>query len=248
MPEPANLPRHFRGSDEDLFATNLLEVMQFVVNHTTFDPKNDILDRHFLSALESVGVIPGRVYEPRNVASIDGPRIRSVVRELRESSRRDRSRFLYNRYLPKGKMELDAMVFQSVTGPIGLPAREAMYLRIYAADGKEMNALNDYVVRMKGNGLPPAGAFWSLTLYDREMGLFLPNTEKKYSVGENAGMKLDDSGGIEIHIASSKPTDVPVENWLPVTRENCALRLILRIYAPDLGRLKTWVPPRAQRK
>ena len=65
-----------------------------------------------------------------------------------------------------------------------------------------MNARNDYVIRMVKDKMPPATAFWSMTVYDSQNGFFIPNDRKKYSVGENAGMKLDKNGGIEIHIAA----------------------------------------------
>ena len=60
---------------------------------------------------------------------------------------------------------------------------------------------------------------------------FLPNEHKKYSVGEN--------GGIEIYIAPVRPEGVPDENWLPIERKDLALNIILRIYAPDLDKMKT---------
>ena len=44
---------------------------------------------------------------------------------------------------------------------------------------------------MSREQLPPAKAFWSVTLYDLQNGFFIPNESKKYSVGDNAGMKLD---------------------------------------------------------
>ncbi len=44
-----------------------------------------------------------------------------------------------------------------------------------------------------------------MTLYDTENGFFIPNDSKKYSVGENGGMKLNDRGGIEIHVAAQHP-------------------------------------------
>ena len=56
------------------------------------------------------------------------------------------------------------------------------------------------------------------TLYDNKNGFFIPNERKKYSVGENAGMKLERDGGIEIHVAAEKPEGVPEENWLPINR------------------------------
>ena len=73
------------------------------------------------------------------------------------------------------------------------------------------------------------------------------NDSRKYSVGENAGMKLNAEGGIEIHVAARKPDGVPPENWLPVNRGDYGIDMIMRIYAPDLERYKTWSPPKAER-
>lgn len=56
--------------------------------------------------------------------------------------------FLPQMFQPKGKIDLDTLVFQSVAGPLGNPAAEAMYPQVTTVDGKPMNALHDYVVRM----------------------------------------------------------------------------------------------------
>ena len=110
-----------------------------------------------------------------------------------------------------------------------------------------MNAMHDYVIHMDADEMPPAGAFWSLTLYDLDQGFFIPNDRKKYSVGENGGMKLDDEGGIDIYIAAEKPEGVPEENWLPIERKNLDLSPQLRLYVPDLEKYKTWKPPVAEK-
>jgi len=70
---------------------------------------------------------------------------------------------------------------------------------------------------------------------------------KKYSVGENAGMKLDKDGGIDIYIAAQKPKGVPEENWLPINRKDEDIGAIMRIYVPDLEKMKTWEAPKAER-
>ncbi len=150
-------------------------------------------------------------------------------------------------FLPKGEMDQELLVFLSIVGPIGQPAHQTVYPPINAADGKPMNAMHDYVIRMDAKSLPPANAFWSLTLYDTDNGFFIPNDSRKYSVGENAGMKLNAQGGIEIHVAAEKPDGVPHDNWLPVNRGDYDIDLLMRIYAPDLERFKTWSHPKAER-
>jgi hypothetical protein len=143
-------------------------------------------------------------------------------------------------------MEIDEMVLQSAVGPLGQPADQAMYPGIATTNGKPMNAQHDYVIRMTKDQLPPAIAFWSLTLYDAKEGFFIPNKEKKYSVGENAGMKLNAKGGIEVYVAAKQPKGVPAENWLPMTREDLELDVIMRVYQPDLKKMKTWKAPKAE--
>jgi hypothetical protein len=110
-----------------------------------------------------------------------------------------------------------------------------------------MNARHDYVIRLSKDDLPPAKAFWSFTLYETKTGFFIPNEQKKYSVGHNAGMKLNQDGGIEIHLAAKQPAGVPEENWLPINRGDQQVDVIVRVYVPDLEKLKTWKVPKADR-
>jgi len=197
--------------------------------------------------------VPGRPYDAANVATIDGAKFREVselvfARQMAKTSDKAFSeKELVGKFKPKGQTPLELLVFQSVLGPIGMPATEAVYPAVSTYDGKPINAMHDYVIRMTADELPPTDVFWSLTLYDLQNGFFIPNDRKKYSVGENAGMKLDDGGGIAVYIAAEQPEGVPEENWLPINRKDEDMDVILRIYVPDLEKLKTWVPPTAER-
>jgi hypothetical protein len=250
--DKVNFPPYGK-TDADIFENNLLEVMQFVFNHTTFDPNNE-LDRKVLEVYAPLGVVPGKQYDPETAVKIDGKKFREIsikVRDEQIAIMNDPKRmvpFLTLIFQPKGAtgVGLDAMLFPSVVGPMGQPAKEAMYPAIVTEDGAPMNAQHDYVIRMTKDELPPANAFWSFTLYDAVNGFFIPNEHKKYSVGENGGMKLNDEGGIDIYIAAEKPAGVPDENWLPIERKDLGLNIILRIYAPDLKKMKTWKPPKAK--
>ena len=240
----------FGKTDADVYGNNLLEVMQFVFNHTTFDPK-DKLDQAILAAYKPLGVVPGQEYDASRVASIDSAQVRKAAEEiatavLASANTPEFLKKLPSIFQPKGKMTLDVLLDQSVVGPIGQPLSQAFYSPVQSADGKPMNALHDYVIRMTKNQLPPAKAFWSVTLYDTKNGFFIPNERKKYSVGENAGMKLNKNGGIEIYIAADKPKDVPEENWLPIERKDEAIDAMLRLYIPDVEKIKTWQAPKAE--
>ena len=238
--------------DADIFGDNLLEVMQFVFNHTTFDANNE-LDQALLAAYGPLGVVPGQPYDAVEVATIDGAKFREVSERIfaEEMARITDEAFVLEqtigKFEPKGETPLELLLFQSVLGPIGMPAGEAVYFALNAVDGKPLNAMNDYVIRMTADELPPTDVFWSLTLYDFQNGFFIPNDRKKYSVGENAGMQLDEDGGITVYVAAEQPEGVPEENWLPINRKDEAIDVTLRIYVPDLEALETWEVPKAER-
>ncbi|VGO16650.1 hypothetical protein PDESU_05241 [Pontiella desulfatans] len=237
--------------DADIFENNLLEVMQFVFNHTTFDP-DDELDQAVLAVYEPLGVVPSQPYDPAKVTKVDGAKIRKVSERIfteemaKLSDKEFQKRELFGKFLEKGQMTLDLLLFQSIVGPIGLPAVEAVYPGVTTTDGKQMNAMHDYVIRMTADELPPTKVFWSVTLYDLQNGFFIPNDLKKYSVGENAGMKLDQDGGIAIYIAAQKPEGVPEENWLPINRKDEDIGPIMRVYVPDLKKMEIWQAPKAE--
>jgi hypothetical protein len=67
--------------DPDIFGNNLLEVMQFVFNHTTFDQKDE-LDRELLAAYDPLGVVPDQPYDAAKVAKVDGAKIRKVSERI----------------------------------------------------------------------------------------------------------------------------------------------------------------------
>ena len=233
-------------TDADVFGGNLIEVMQFIFDHTTFDAEN-AMDEELLAAYKRLGIEPGKERTISVGAEENGPRFREIAETIAQQALLDMTnpekmvKISPMMFMPKGQIDLDVQVAQSVGGPIGLPGYQARYLPVAIKDGTPLNAQHDYVLKMGKDELPPADAFWSLTLYDQVNGYFIPNEQKKYSVGENAGYKLNAEGGIEIAISAERPAGVPMENWLPISRGDVELSLMYRVYAPDAERMKTWV-------
>ena len=240
------------GSDFEIFENRFLEVMQFVVNHTTFDSKDE-LDVALLEILKPLGVEPGKKFDPDATAKIDGKALRKTAEQFAAKQLANMgdpdfvASVLTRLFQPKGEISLEVQAFQSVSGPVGQPASQAIYQPVLTEDGQPMNAMHDYEIVMAPEDMPPARAFWSATLYDLENGFFIPNDRKKYSVGENAGFKLDENGGIRIVIAAEQPEGVPEENWLPIVRGDTDLDVNMRLYSPDLEKFENWTPPTAKK-
>ena len=237
------------SNDQAVFKNNFLEAMQFIFNHTTFDPEDE-MDQKVLAALKPLGVEPGKPFDAAKVAKIDSERFAKIAEKVAAESLAiwndpNGNPYLDKVFLPKGEMTLIPMVVQSCVGPIGLPFHQAQYPGIGTSDGQPINAKGHYVIKMTKDQLPPAKAFWSATLYDAKKGLFIPNDNYKYSVGENGGIKLDENGGAEIHIAPKLPDGVHKDNWLPSGGKDENLDVIMRVYAPDIEAMKAWVAPKA---
>ena len=238
-------------TDLDIFENNLLEVMQFVFNHISFDHE-DAEDQKVLEAYQPLGIVPGKEYNAENVM-INGKKFRAAAEKIQLEylgKLTDPNLVMImapKMFKTKGLTDLETILTVSIIGPIGLPMEEAMYPNVTSVDGEPMNAMNDYVIKMTKEDLPPDQAFWSLTLYDKANGFFIPNDRKKYSVGENGGYKLNEDGGIEIYVAAEKPKGIPEENWLPLNRKDEDIDLILRVYVPDLVKMETWHAPKAEK-
>ena len=80
--DPVDFPM-YGTTDADIFENNLLEVMQFVFNHTTFDPDFE-LDSAVLALYAKLGVEPGKEYDPEHTVKIDGKKFRDISIKVRD--------------------------------------------------------------------------------------------------------------------------------------------------------------------
>ena len=148
--EPMNFPAV--GSEFEIYADSFLEMMQFVFNHTTFDPE-DAMDQAVLAAMRPLGVEPGKEFDPDAATAFAGSRFEEIARRVASeqmalATRPEGNPYVNDMFQPKGQITLEVMLLQSVLGPIGLPAHQALYPAITTSDGTPMNAQYDYVLRM----------------------------------------------------------------------------------------------------
>lgn len=131
---------------------------------------------------------------------------------------------------------------------IGLGANlpeDAIYPATFVdGEGKPYSGSNKYVLHFEKNAMPPAQAFWSVTLYDKD-GFQVANPLNRFAVGNhfsNDKLKTNTDGSIDIYIQHNSPGKEKEPNWLPTPDDE--FNLCLRIYSPEPAMLNgEWTPP-----
>ena len=114
------------------------------------------------------------------------------------------------------------------------------------SDGKPLDGSHGYQITFKT--LPPARAFWSITMYDTSYdgtaGYLVENPINRYLINSTTeGLVYAEDGSLTITIQREQPQDAAEQaNWLPAPKG--PFYLVMRIYWPEPAALDgTWTPP-----
>ena len=140
---------------------------------------------------------------------------------------------------------------RSIIAQVGLGANQpedAIYpLNLADADGKPVSGEGKCVMHFEKAGLPPVGAFWSLTMYDAD-GFEVANPLNRFAIGDRDPLKYNPDGSLDLYIQHEDPGGANQANWLPSPASG-VLGLTMRLYVPGVSVLDgTWVPPPVQRR
>lgn len=114
------------------------------------------------------------------------------------------------------------------------------------ADKNQMDGANKYTLTFTKALLPPAEAFWSLTMYDFDAYL-VPNRLNRYSLGDRSKMKFGKDSSLVIYMQNSSPGKDKESNWLP-TPQSGKFKVALRLYVPEKQVIEgSWIPPAIQK-
>ena len=119
-------------------------------------------------------------------------------------------------------------------GIFGNSAEEANYMGYFTdGQGQPVNAAkHNYTLHFAKGQLPPAKAFWSLTMYDGASKLLVDNPLKRYLVNSRMldSLKTDPDGGVTLYLQHASPGKDRESNWLPTP--DGPFYAILRVYMP----------------
>jgi hypothetical protein len=127
-----------------------------------------------------------------------------------------------------------------------LPPEEATYFSLYHdSEGRPLDGAYTYRLRFDAQRLPPAKAFWSITVYDADRYL-VDNPIGRYAIGDRNPLQFNADGSLDIYLSHKEPVDgtAPLSNWLPLP--HAAFNLTFRLYVPEAAFLQSpasWSPP-----
>jgi hypothetical protein len=127
-----------------------------------------------------------------------------------------------------------------------LAATETLYAQAdFDADSEPLHGQHGYTLRFEGGHMPPADAFWSVSLYGEDR-YFAANPMGRYAIGDRTqSLQLSQDNSLTLQIQHKRPAEGDA-NWLPAP--NGSFYLILRMYHPRKEMLSgQYVLPHVQR-
>src|SRR5262249_7516815 len=131
----------------------------------------------------------------------------------------------------------------AMAGIYGNDAVEALYPMLATdSDGKKLDtSVNRYTLTFPVGQLPPANAFWSVTMYDGKTQLLIENPINRYLINSPMlpDLKKNPDGSLTLLIQKDSPGKDQESNWLPAP--NAPPFIVMRVYWPKEVALNgTW--------
>jgi hypothetical protein len=209
-----------------------------------------ITDQPMIAQLNKIGFEPGKSYELDKV----NPAIRQALASVPEDARQLMAWKLPTlaRVVNGWSMNTDTMgvygnyyLKRAIVTQIGLGANlpeDAIYpVNLADESGKPLDGANKYTLHFDKGEMPPADAFWSVTLYDAE-GFQVANSLDRFNLASWMPLKSNADGSLDLYFQNESPGADKEANWLPAPKG--AFNLLMRLYAPKSEALTgKWNPP-----
>lgn len=139
----------------------------------------------------------------------------------------------------------DYYLKRAIVAQVGLGANlpeDAIYpLNLGDENGMPLDGANKYTIHFDKGATPPANAFWSLTLYDRD-GFQVANSLNRFALSSWMPFKYNPDGSLDLYFQNESPGADKEVNWLPAPKG--PFNLTMRLYSPKSEALTgRWNPP-----
>lgn len=230
------------GMSGEAFFTLAAELMKRNAPHVT--------DWSQISRLKRIGIEPGKPFQFNT--------LEPEVRQSLNQAAKDGLRLMVEKLPTIAKvvdgwqMNIETMgvygnyyLKRAIVAMVGLGANQpedAIYpMAVTAEKGKPVDGNKKYVLHFKKEELPPATAFWSVTMYDQN-GFQAANPINRFAIGDRDALKFNADGSLDLYLQHESPGGDKESNWLPAPKG--PLGITMRLYGPKMSVLEgRWAPP-----
>ena len=207
-------------------------------------------DAPVLARLAKIGVVPGQDFDPDKLDPAVARELEKSVQlalEKLQAAAKTWGKHVNGWNVPPmnvGEFGTD-YGFRAVVAFIGLGANlpvDAIYPFAFAdGDGKPLNGASRFVLHFDKGRIPPANAFWSLTMYDAQ-SFPAENPINRYTISNWMPLQYNKDGSLDVYVQKDSPGKDKEANWLPAAAGDFSITM--RVYYPKPAMLEgTWSPP-----
>lgn len=214
-----------------------------------------VTDQPIMARMARIGILRGRSLD---MSKLD-PTVRRAISEAPALAQKQMAEKLPTlaRVVNYWQMNTDTMgvygnyyLKRALVAQVGLGANlpeDAIYpINLADESGKPLDGNNKYTLRFEKGATPPAGAFWSITLYDLD-GFQVANSLNRFAVSSWMPFKSDSDGSLTLYFQNESPGADMEANWLPAPKG--PFSLTMRLYSPMTQALTgAWNPPPVKRQ
>jgi hypothetical protein len=224
------------------FFATAAEVMKLQPPHIT--------DQPIIARMKRIGIEPGKSFDlskldpaigrgladvPQAALQLMAWKVKSLARVANGWSMNTDTMGVYGNYYLK----------RAIVARLGLGANlpeDAIYpLNLGDGDGRPLDGVNKYSIHFSKDEIPPAQAFWSITLYDNE-GFQIANSINRFAISSWMPLIHNPDGSLDLYFQSDSPGADREANWLPAPEG--PFTLTMRLYAPrSVALTGKWNPP-----
>lgn len=230
----------------DKFFAYAAELLKAIPPHIT--------DQPMIAQLKKIGFEPGKSYDvgglnpatrnalasaPEDAKQLMAWKMPTIARVANHWSMNTDTMGVYGNYYLKR-----ALVAQQGLGA-NLPEDAIYPLNLGDENGRPLDGANKYALHFDKGDMPPANAFWSVTLYDLQ-GFQVANSLNRFAVSSWMPFKHNADGSLDLYFQNENPGADKEANWLPAPQ--APFNLTMRLYAPRSEALTgKWNPPPVMR-
>jgi hypothetical protein len=241
-------------AERERTAPEFFEVLNFVLRYAPTVPSETALMERFAR----LGIGPGGSYRAADLS----PELLQAVKDGMEDAWKEHDRLrkqLDDGLLTSGELfgtreflknDYAKRMLAASAGIYGNSRDEAVYPALTLdSEGQPLDGSHKYVVRFAPGQLPPANAFWSVTMYEKPASLLVANPIDRYLINSSMlpSLKKDPDGGLTILVQHESPGKALESNWLPAPAG--PFSMAMRLYWPKPEALDgTWKAPKVEKR